>query len=76
MYISKYFYKISVVNSVVKPLISGGVTALCIYYLIGINWILAAFLGVIIFILVLKLLKGITDEDISIFKSLFQDKLN
>ena len=75
-YISKYFYKISVVNSVVKPLISGAVTAFCIYYLIGINWIIAAFLGVIIFILILKLIKGITDEDISIFKSLFQDKLN
>jgi O-antigen/teichoic acid export membrane protein len=72
IYISKYFLKISVTQNILKTVICGILTILVIYYLkININWILAAILGVFIYLLILYLLKIITKEDLEILKKIF-----
>ena len=71
-YLSKNFLNISIKSNILKTILSGIVTSLLIYYLkISINWIVAAILGVFVYILILYILKIITNEDIEIFKKIF-----
>lgn len=71
-YISKHFLRISINENITKTAITGIITVILIYYMkININWLLAAVLGVIIYVLILFILKIITKEDIEIFKRIF-----
>lgn len=71
-YISKHFLRISINENITKTTVTGIITVILIYYMkFNINWLLAAVLGVIIYVLILFILKIITKEDIEIFKRIF-----
>lgn len=71
-YISRYFSRISITQNIIKPIFSGLITAIIIYFLkTQLNWIVVGILGIIVYILVLYLLKIITKEDIELFTRIF-----
>ena len=72
LYISKHFLRISLNKNISKTIIAGILTTLLIFYLkMNIDWLLAAVLGVLIYILMLFVLKIITKEDVDIFRQIF-----
>jgi len=72
-YVSKNFYKISLIHNIGKPVVGGVCTTLIIYLLLAqFNWVLVGILGLIIYSSVLYFLKVITKDDINIFKQIFQ----
>jgi O-antigen/teichoic acid export membrane protein len=73
-YISKFFYKVSIIDNVLKPLIGALILAICIYLTISINWILAAILGSIIYIPILFLLNIIGKDDIALISELIKKR--
>ena len=71
-YISKHFLRISINENISKTIIPGILTFVLIYYLkMNINWLLAAILGVLIYVFLLFIFKIITKEDVEIFKQIF-----
>ena len=71
-YISKYFLRISLKQNISKTIVSGILTVLFIYYLkLNINWIFAAILGLVCYLLLLVIFKIITKEDVEILKKIF-----
>jgi O-antigen/teichoic acid export membrane protein len=71
-YLSRYFFKISVTQNILKTIFINILILIFIYYLkINLNWIIAAILGLILYILLLYFLKIITKEDIEILKELY-----
>jgi O-antigen/teichoic acid export membrane protein len=71
IYISRYFFRISLKQNVLKTVITGVLVTLIVYYLkTEINWILAGILGVFIYLAFLYLLRMITKEDIQIFRQI------
>ncbi len=71
-YISRYFFRISMMQNIVKPIFSGIILALFIYFLkIELNWILIGISGIVVYILMLYLLRIITREDIELFVQIF-----
>ena len=72
LYISKHFLRISLNKNISKTIIAGILTTLLIFYLkMNIDWLLAAVLGILIYILMLFVLKIITKEDVDIFRQIF-----
>ncbi|MCE7699917.1 MAG: polysaccharide biosynthesis C-terminal domain-containing protein, partial [Methanobacterium paludis] len=70
-YISKYFFKISVTQNILKTVFIGVLVTLFMYYIkINLNWVLTAILGLITYLLSLYMLKVITKEDINILKGI------
>ena len=71
-YISKYFLRISIKENISKTIIPGILIFVLVYYLkMNINWLLAAILGVLIYVFLLFIFKIITKEDFEIFKTIF-----
>ncbi len=72
IYISKYFQQISWKNNFLKTLILSVIVLVVTYYLkININWILAAILGMVLFMALLFLFNIISREDLEIVKRIF-----
>lgn len=73
IYTSKYFFKISIKDNIIKTVFIGLILMLFIYYLeLNINWILTAILGAFLYVSLLFLSKVISKEDINLFKQLFK----
>lgn len=71
-YISRYQFKISVIQNILKPILMGFLLLIIIYYMkISINWIISAVLGLILYLILLFLFKIITKEDLDLFKEIF-----
>ena len=71
IYISKYFFKISVTQNMLKTIFSSILVLIFVYYLkINVNWIIAAILGLFAYVALLYVMKIVTKEDIEIFKKL------
>lgn len=71
IYISKYFFKISVTQNILKTIVSGFLALIFIYLLkISVNWRIASILGLFIYVSLLYLMKIITKEDVEIFKGI------
>lgn len=72
-YTSKYFFRISVKQNIMKPIAGGLIIIIFIYILkVYVNWMFAAILGIFSFVLVFYLLNIITNEDIKLFKQIFK----
>lgn len=72
IYISKYFFKISVAQNILKTVFVGILVTLIMYYLkVNVNWVLAVILGLIVYLISLYLTKVITEEDMNILKEIF-----
>ena len=71
-YLSRYFFKISVTQNILKTIFINILILIFIYYLkINLNWIIAAILGLILYIILLYFMKIITKEDIEILKGIY-----
>ena len=73
-YISKFFYRVSIMDNILKPLIGALILAICIYLISSISWILAFILGSIIYIPILYLLNIIGKDDIGLISELFKKR--
>jgi len=73
-YISKFFYRVSIMDNILKPLIGALILAICIYLISSISWILAFILGSIIYIPILYLLNIIGKDDIELISELFKKR--
>lgn len=72
-YISRYHFKISLTQNILKTLLMGFILLLLVYYMkLNINWIIAAVLGFILYIILLFGFKIVTKEDLDLFKEIFQ----
>ncbi len=70
-YISRYFFKISLTQNILKTLFSSILVLIVIYYLkFNLNWIIAAILGFFMYLLLLFVLKIVTREDLELFKEI------
>ena len=70
-YLSKYFFKISVTQNILKTIFSSILVLISVYYLkINVNWITAAVFGLFAYVLLLYAMKIVTKEDIEIFKGI------
>ena len=71
MYISRYFFKISLTQNILKTLFSSILVLIIVYYLkFNLNWIIAAILGFFMYLLLLFVLKIVTREDLELFKEI------
>lgn len=71
-YISRYHFKISLTQNILKTLLMGLILLLLIYYIkININWIIAAVAGLILYIVLLFGFRIVTKEDLELFKEIF-----
>lgn len=73
-YISKFFHRISIVNNIIKPLISASILGISISLIIPFNWVLAFIFGLIIYIPLLYILEIIEKEDIQIVRELIKNR--
>lgn len=68
-YINRRFFKISVKEYLIKPILSGFLFALIIYYLkLTLPWFFAAIIGLFVYLTILYLSKLINEEDKDLFK--------
>lgn len=73
-YISQHFHKVSIINYILKPLISVSILTILLSIIYPINWILAFIFGLIFYIPILYLLKVIDKNDIRIINELINRK--
>jgi O-antigen/teichoic acid export membrane protein len=72
VYISRNFFRISIVHNMIKPLFCGAIVAALTYYLkVQINWLLVAFLGFFVYLVILYIIGSISKDDIAFVKQLF-----
>jgi len=71
-FIYKYGYKIPVHKIAIKPLIASLVMAVFIYCFYSFNLFLLVLLAAIVYLGTLHLLKGISQEDMKMFKEVFK----
>lgn len=71
VYISRYFFKISVTQNILKTTVSSILVLIFIYYLkINTNWIISAILGLFVYLSLLYVMRIVTKEDVEIFKGI------
>lgn len=71
-YISRYHFRISITQNIIKTLLMGIIVLILIYYMkISFNWIMAAISGLILYAVLLFGFKIITKEDLDIIKEIF-----
>jgi O-antigen/teichoic acid export membrane protein len=71
VYISRYFFKISVTQNILKTTFSSILVLIFIYYLkINTNWIISAILGLFVYLSLLYVMRIVTKEDVEIFKGI------
>lgn len=73
-YLSKFFHRISILENILKPLAGAIIVAVCISFIIYINWILALIFGLIIYIPLLYILKIIKKDDIKLISELIKNR--
>ena len=71
-YISRFFHRISIIDNILKPLISAFVLATIISIINPFNWFLALLVGLIIYIPLLYMLKIIGKEDFKLLEELIR----
>jgi len=72
VYISKVFFKISLTENMFKTIFSSILILIIVYIIkINMNWIVAAVLGLIIYILLIYVLKIVKKDDLELFKDIF-----
>lgn len=72
-YTSRYLYKISINNMLLKILLSGFIVVIIFYYLNNeLNWVLVSILGFLVYILLMYLLDIINKQDIELFKQIIK----
>jgi O-antigen/teichoic acid export membrane protein len=71
-YISRFFHRISIIDNILKPLISAFVLAIIISIINPFNWFLALLVGLIIYIPLLYMLKIIGKEDFKLLEELIR----
>ncbi len=71
-YISRFFHRISILDNILKPLISAFVLAIIISIINPFNWFLALLVGLIIYIPLLYMLKIIGKEDFKLLEELIR----
>jgi O-antigen/teichoic acid export membrane protein len=72
MYISRYFFKISITQNILKTVLVSILVLITVYFMkLNLNWLLAAFIGFFMYILLLYIMKIVTKEDIELFKGIF-----
>ncbi|MCE7698132.1 MAG: flippase, partial [Methanobacterium paludis] len=70
-YLSKYFFKISLTQNILKTIFSSILVLISVYYLkINVNWITSAVFGLFAYVLLLYAMKIVTKDDIKIFKGI------
>ena len=67
---SKNKFSINILGLLIKPLIADMAMVLAIYYLIGLNVIILAIIGAVIYVAVMFLIKGLGKGEIKLAKSL------
>jgi len=71
-YISRYFFKISFTQNILKTVFVSILVLIADYFLkVNLNWILAAVIGFFLYVLFLYIMKIVTKEDIELFKGIF-----
>jgi O-antigen/teichoic acid export membrane protein len=71
VYISRYFFKISVTQNILKTTFSSILVLIFIYYLkINTNWIISAILGLFVYLSLLYVMRIVTKEDVEISKGI------
>lgn len=71
-YTSKYFFKISINQNIIKTVFSSFILIIVVYFLeLYINWMLVALLGIFLYFSALFLLDVITKEDIKLLRQIF-----
>lgn len=69
IYVNRYFFKISIREYMIKPLLGGFLFAFIMYYLkIVMPWVFAAALGLFAYLAILYLFKLINEDDKNLFK--------
>jgi O-antigen/teichoic acid export membrane protein len=72
MYISRYFFKISITQNILKTVLVSILVLITVYFMkLNLNWLLAAVIGFFMYILLLYIMKIVTKEDIELFKGIF-----
>ena len=67
-YVAKYFYKLPLLNIILKPAIAGIIMGICIYYMGTINLFMIVAIAGVIYLLALVAFGGISKEDIKLIK--------
>lgn len=76
LFISKYYFKTSIKQNLVKPFLAGFIIFIIIYYLkIQFNWVLVSILGFFIYLLLLYSLQIIKKKDIGLFKGIISGNI-
>lgn len=71
-YISRYFFKISITQNILKTVLVSILVLITVYFMkLNLNWLLAAVIGFFMYILLLYVMKIVTKEDIELFKGIF-----
>lgn len=74
-YISKYFFKISIKENILKTFLSGFLLLSIVYYLkLQLGWAISGFVGVLVYMLLLIILKVIKNEDIEILRKIINNQ--
>jgi O-antigen/teichoic acid export membrane protein len=73
-YLSKFFHRISILENILKPLAGAIIVAVCISFIIYINWILALIFGLTIYTPLLYILKIIKKDDIKLISELIKNR--
>ena len=74
-YISRYFFRISITQNIIKPICSAAFVAILVYFLKQyLNWVLVGLLGILIYPLVLYVVHIITKDDVNLIKQIFQKR--
>ncbi|AUB56464.1 polysaccharide biosynthesis protein [Methanobacterium sp. MZ-A1] len=69
-YISKYHFRVSIKNSIILPVVNGALVLGLIYYFKTFNWIIAGFIGVLFYLVLLYAMKIIDKDDIKLLKEI------
>lgn len=73
IYITKFFFKVSIKNNLLKTILVGILLFVCISFInIYLNWIISFSIGVTIYLSFLYLLNILSTEDIKIFKKILR----
>lgn len=77
IYINESFFKISIGEYIVKPLLVGFISAAVIYYLkLALPWFFACVLGLFLYLIILFVFKLINEEDKNLFKQILRGEIN
>jgi O-antigen/teichoic acid export membrane protein len=71
-YVSKYLYRVSLCDTIMKPIAAGAVMGIGIYYIQSFNLLMVIAIAVVIYFLALVAFGGISKEDIKLIKGVIK----